>query len=73
MQVLGVTNAVAAGLPAPAPVSLAFIGGMPISEDQKRLRGCALCYCGCSAESGGVLALVKGLECQVLMPLHRHW
>jgi len=38
LQISDVIQRVAAGLPAPAPVCVSFVGGLPTSEDEKRLR-----------------------------------
>ena len=38
LQSADVIQRVAAGLPSPAPVCAAFVGGLPAAEDQKRLR-----------------------------------
>jgi superfamily II DNA/RNA helicase len=40
LQSCDVIERVAAALPAPAPSSAAFVGGLPTADDQKRLRRC---------------------------------
>lgn len=42
LQSSDVITRVAAGLPAPSLSCIAFVGGLPTAEDQKRLRRCAL-------------------------------
>lgn len=38
LQSADVVQRIAAGLPTPIPAGAAFVGGLPIAEDQKRLR-----------------------------------
>lgn len=40
LQSSDVIKRIAGGLPAPAPACVAFVGGLPTVEDQKRLRRC---------------------------------